>query len=169
MAVLVSLRATDTPRGAELRMPFARYFLFAGGALLLVLLVAAALLPSTSAVERVATQRAAIRIHSEMKLPERVVFDTSTPPATHHAETVPAESSAPASLPTNNEVTANARQAFAQMQSSDLNKAKLAGLKRSALKPHLRKSETRIRPATSRKVRLARQPQFDWFGGRMWW
>jgi hypothetical protein len=32
-----------------------------------------------------------------------------------------------------------------------------------------RKSETRKRAAAPRKIRLARQPQFDWFGGGMWW
>ena len=57
-------------------MPLARYFLLVGGALLVVLLVAGACLPSLPVVEQVETQRTKIRIQTEMKLPERVVFDT---------------------------------------------------------------------------------------------
>ena len=64
-------------------MPLARYFLLVGGALLVVLLVAGAWLPSLPVGEQAETQRAKIRIHTEMRLPERVVFDTSMPAVTH--------------------------------------------------------------------------------------
>lgn len=149
-------------------MPLARYFLLVGGTLLLVLLAAGAFLPSLPAVERAETQRAEIRIHSAMKLPERVVFDTSVPAITHHVAAATAEI-APPTPPSADDIGARARQAFAQAQSSDLNKSKLSDTKRHALKPaHSRKSETR-RAAAPRKVMLARNPQFDWFGGRMWW
>jgi len=147
-------------------MPLARYFLLVGGALLVVLLVAGAWLPSLPVVELVETQRTKIRIHTEMKLPERVVFDTSMPAVTHPPEPVTA---AP-SLPSADDVSAKARQAFAHVQSSDVSRSKLADTKRPELKSApSRKSETRKRAAAPRKVRLARQPQFDWFGGRMWW
>jgi len=147
-------------------MPLARYFLLVGGALLVVLLVAGACLPSLPVVEQVETQRTKIRIHTEMKLPERVVFDTSMPAVTHPPEPVTA---AP-SLPSADDVSAKARQAFAHLQSSDVSRSKLADTKRPELKSApSRKSETRKRAAAPRKVRLARQPQFDWFGGRMWW
>ena len=147
-------------------MPLARYFLLVGGALLVVLLVAGAWLPSLPVVELVETQRTKIRIHTEMKLPERVVFDTSMPAVTHPPEPVTA---AP-SLPSADDVSAKARQAFAHLQSSDVSRSKLADTKRPELKSApSRKSETRKRAAAPRKIRLARQPQFDWFGGRMWW
>ena len=147
-------------------MPLARYFLLVGGALLVVLLVAGACLPSLPVVEQVETQRTKIRIHTEMKLPERVVFDTSMPAVTHPPEPVTA---AP-SLPSADDVSAKARQAFAHLQSSDVSRMKPADTKRPELKSApSRKSETRKRAAAPRKVRLARQPQFDWFGGRMWW
>jgi len=146
-------------------MPLARYFLLVGGALLVVLLVAGACLPSLPVVERVETQRTKLRIHSEMKLPERVVFDTSMPAVTH----VTVETRTP-SLPPADDVSAKAWQAFAHLQSSDVSRLKLADTKRPELKSApSRKSETRKRAAAPRKVRLARQPQFDWFGGRMWW
>ena len=149
-------------------MPLARYFLLVGGALLFALLVVGAILPSLPAVERAETHRAEIRIHSEMKLPERVVFDTSVPAITRPVEAVTAEGAAP-TPPSAGDVGAKARQAFAQVQPSDLSTSKLSDSKRPGLKPaHSRKSETR-RAAAPRKVRLARNPQFDWFGGRMWW
>ena len=151
-------------------MPLARYFLLVGGALLVVLLVAGACLPSLPVVERVETQRTKLRIHSEMKLPERVVFDTSMPAVIHPVEPVTAETRTPG-LPPADDVSAKAWQAFAHLQSSDVSKSKLADTKRPELKSApSRKSETRKRAAAPRKVRLvARHPQFDWFGGRMWW
>ena len=151
-------------------MPLARYFLLVGGALLVVLLVTGAWLPSLPVVEQAETPRAKIRIHTEMKLPERVVFDTSMPAVTHPLGPVKAETGAP-SLPSADDVSAKARMAFAHLQSSDVSKSKLADTKRPELKSaSSRKSETRKRTAAPRKVRLvARHPQFDWFGGRMWW
>jgi hypothetical protein len=142
-------------------MPLARYFLLVGGALLLALFGAGAFLPSLPAVEHAESHRSEIRIHSAMKLPERVVFDTSVPAATHRAEAVTAEVAAPVP-PSAEDVSAKSRQAFAQVQPSDLNRSKLPDAKRSGIKSaHSRKAP--------RKVRLARQQQFDWFGGRMWW
>ena len=151
-------------------MPLARYFLLVGGALLVVLLVAGAWLPLLPVVEQAETPRAKIRIHTEMKLPERVVFDTSMPAVTRPLGPVTAETGAP-SVSSADDVSAKARQAFAHLQSSDVSKSKLADTKRPELKSApSRKSETRKRAAAPRKVRLvARHPQFDWFGGRMWW
>jgi hypothetical protein len=135
-----------------------------------MLLVAGAWLPSLPVVEPVETPRMKIRIHTEMKLPERVVFDTSMPAVTHTVKPATAEIGTP-TLPSADDVSAKAREAFAQLQSSDVSKSKPADTKRPELKSApLRKSETRKRAAAPRKVRLARQQhQFDWFGGRMWW
>ena len=151
-------------------MPLGRYFLLIGGALLVVLLVAGAYLPSPPVVEQVETRQPKIRIHSDKKLPERVVFDTSMPAVIHPLGPVTAETGAP-SVSSADDVSAKARQAFAHLQSSDVSKSKPADAKRPELKSaSSRKSETRKRTAAPRKVRLvARHPQFDWFGGRMWW
>src|ERR1700759_4475860 len=64
-------------------MPVARYFLFVGGALLLLLFVVSAGFPQLPAVQTpdTAADLPAIRIQSERKRPERVVFDTSVPAA----------------------------------------------------------------------------------------
>ena len=150
-------------------MPLARYFLLVGGALLALLLFAGACLPLLPVVEQAETQRPKIRIHTEMKLPERVVFDTSMPAVTRPLGPVTAETGAP-SVASADDVSAKARQAFAHLQSSDVSKSKLADTKRPELKSApSRKSETRKRAAAPRKVRIARHPQFDWFGSRMWW
>jgi hypothetical protein len=146
-------------------MPLARYFLLVGGALLLVLLVAGAFLPSLPAIEHAETKRAEIRIHSTIKLPERVVFDTSAPVVAPRVEAVTAE----VATPTPPSAEAQARQAFAQVQSSDLNRPKLSNPKRPGPKvAHARKTQTRHAAAPS-KMRFARHQPFDWFGNRMWW
>lgn len=60
-------------------MPLLRYFFFVGGSLLALLLVANAALPSVPVPESLTsgTDLPQVRIHSERKLPERVVIDTS--------------------------------------------------------------------------------------------
>ena len=151
-------------------MPLGRYFLLIGGALLIVLLVAGAYLPSPPIVEQVETRQTKIRIHSETNLPERVVFDTSMPAVTHPVDHTRAETDPPSSPPSADDLSAKSRQAFARLQSSDTSKARVAELKRPEFKTSpSRRSETRKRAPTPRKVRLARQPQFDWFGARMLW
>jgi len=151
-------------------MPLGRYFLLMGGALLMVLLVAGAYLPSPPVVEQVETRQPKIRIHSDKRLPERVGFDTSMPAVSHPVNPMTAETEPPSSPLSADDLSAKARQAFARLQSSDTSKAKLAELKRPEFKTSpSRRSETRKRAPTPRKIRLARQPQFDWFSGRMVW
>ena len=151
-------------------MPLGRYFLLMGGALLMVLLVAGAYLPSPPVVEQVETRRPKIRIHSDKKLPERVAFDTSVPAVTNPVDPTRAETDPPSSPPSADDLSAKARQAFARLQSSDTSKAKVAELKRPEFKTSpSRRGETRKHAPAPRKIRLARQPQFDWFGGRMLW
>src|ERR1700676_4434625 len=64
-------------------MPLARYFLFVGGVLLALLFVVDAVLPTLPVADADRTNtgvdRSVIRIHSDRKWPERVVFDTSIP------------------------------------------------------------------------------------------
>ena len=115
-------------------MPLARYFLFVGAALLALLFVADANLPKLPAAERTnaAAGPSMIRIHSDRKWPERVVFDTTLPsiaPAT--TGMVEAKASAPTSVA---DVSAKVRvrEVFAQfprppsspvqLQQSDLRK-----------------------------------------------
>jgi hypothetical protein len=102
-------------------MPVARYFLFVGGVLLALLVVIGSYAPQPpveTAVNSGAntdSDKPFIRINSERKWPEAVVYDTTHPPAVA-APVVAANIPAPAP-----EVSANARvrEAYAQFQPSD--------------------------------------------------
>jgi len=62
-------------------MPLLRYFIYVGGALLTLLLVSNAVLPQVPLPGTLtsASDLPPVRIHSERKLPDKVVFDTSVP------------------------------------------------------------------------------------------
>jgi hypothetical protein len=79
-------------------MPLARYFLVIGGVLLVLLFVVDAVLPSLPVADKTdaAVDMPVIRINSDRKWPERVVFDTSTSAFTA-VPTLKAEAAVPAS------------------------------------------------------------------------
>ena len=61
-------------------MPVARYFLYVGGVLIALLFAVAAIVPPEAAVHSApGIDRSTVRIHSDQKLPERVVYDTTLP------------------------------------------------------------------------------------------
>jgi hypothetical protein len=101
-------------------MPLMRYFTFVGGALLALLLIANACLPSLPVAggSQSTVDRSVIRIHSDTKWPERVVFDTSRPtitpspaPVAAVAEAPPPQKTAVAQLS-----KGQAREAYAQLR-----------------------------------------------------
>jgi hypothetical protein len=73
-------------------MPLLRYFVFVGGTLIALLFVANAAFPAMPLPQNLTSgsDHPAVRIHSDRKLPERVVFDTSV--------TLPQASAAPAAM-----------------------------------------------------------------------
>ena len=98
-------------------MPVARYFLFVGGVLLALLLAIDVLVPQQAVVDSQAAHsvnKTVVRIRSDQKLPERVVYDTSlptiVPPPSMTAQVVapPAPAVAPATA------QAGVRETFAQ-------------------------------------------------------
>src|SRR5437762_11884711 len=106
-------------------MPVARYFLFVGAALLALLFALDAFVPQQAAVASNGARsidKTVVRIRSDQKLPERVVYDTSLPtivppkPATVVAAAAPP---APAA-----DVTAQARvrNTFAQFVPAEARK-----------------------------------------------
>jgi len=64
-------------------MPLLRYFVFVGGALLALLFISDAVLPKQPLPSFLSVASSSdlplVRIHSERKWPERIVFDTSLP------------------------------------------------------------------------------------------
>jgi hypothetical protein len=109
--------------GAVQKMPVARYFFFVGAALLALLFVADAWLPKlpVTAVADAAVETPMIRIQSDRKWPERIVFDTSIPvvsPVQTAAAAVPVPASARVA-DVSADVSAKLREAFAQLQPSN--------------------------------------------------
>jgi len=145
-------------------MLLARYFLSVGGVLLALLFVADAVVPKVpaAATDRndTDTDKAVIRIHSDRKWPERVVFDTSIPtpivPAqTVKAEAVEAEAVVPPPAPVA-DVSAKTRvpEAFAQFVPHEPKKpeAKLQRKRKIA--------RSRVAPPM---IQVAQQPRFGFF------
>jgi hypothetical protein len=143
-------------------MPVLRYFVFVGAALLALLFVVAEAFPvlptaqNGGVTDTAAADVPMIRIHTDRKWPERVVFDTSAPtiiPATVAAVPVPPAPSAVADAGT--KVTA--RDAFAQLTPSDLKKVKPQP-KRKIAKGH-------VAPPP---MQVAQRPQFGLFAINLW-
>jgi hypothetical protein len=149
-------------------MPLARYFLIVGGVLIALLLVVGANPPTPQVADGAGVDLPAIRIHSDRKLPDRVVYDTSiptiAPPQLSSSESVVSTPPAP------DDVLAKARQetAFAQMQTPDARRPEAPGSRKSELVPK-RKHKHARRPAMQQPAWvMARQPRFGWFGNYVW-
>lgn len=146
-------------------MPLARYFLFVGGALLTLLFIADAYLPKPPAVARVDVDPPVIRIHSDRKWPERVVFDTSLP-TVMTAASANAQVSVPASATIAKvSVDARVRDAFARLQPSYQKPAQLSDVKKMEPQP---KRKLARRRAASPRMLVAQQPPFGFFARNTW-
>jgi hypothetical protein len=152
-------------------MPLARYFFFVGAALLALLFISDAYLPKLPVADNTvaAADPPLIRIHSDRKWPERVVFDTSLPtimprPAANTVASV----AAPATVA---DVSAKVRvrEAFAQLQPpSDPTKLHPADTKKPESKPQHKRRIARSRPNPPTML-AAQQPRFGFFGNSGWW
>jgi hypothetical protein len=139
-------------------MPVARYFLFVGGVLLALLFVIDALAPPQLAVASQASSvdRVTLRIRSDQKWPERVVYDTSLPTITPPAATIQAAAAPPPVVDAL--AQARVRNSFAQFAPAEAKKLELQA-------PRKRKI-AKARPNPS--VRLAQQSHFGFFGAPNW-
>src|SRR3974377_896706 len=102
-------------------MPVVRYFLFVGVALLALLFGIDAYVqkPPPAEVPRATTDLSMIRIRSDHKWPERVVFDTSLPTITHPSTPMRVVTIPPAA---EGSEKAGLRESIAQAQPADLKK-----------------------------------------------
>lgn len=144
-------------------MPLARYFLYVGAVLLALLFVADAYLPKFPATEKAHANLPLIRIHSDRKWPQRIVYDTSLPTSI---------STSVAALEPDVHVGAASaavwfgpkeREAFAQMQPLDAEQWQPAGFELRERKPQPRRKFARKGMS---KVAMARP--FGWFGRSFW-
>jgi hypothetical protein len=144
-------------------MPVLRYFVYVGAALLALLFVVAEAFPVLPTAQGVTDTAAAdvpmIRIHTDRKWPERVVFDTSAPtivPATVAA--APPPTPAPAAV-ADAGTKVPARDAFAQLAPSDLKKVNP--------KPQPKRKIAR-RHVAPPPMQVAQRPQFGLFAINLW-
>jgi len=145
-------------------MPLARYFLYVGGALLMLLFVANACLPKPPPAEAKVVYLPPIRIHSDEKWPERIVFDTSVP-MVRVAQTDSGIVHPPAPPPPAGVLPPDLREALAQMQPSDVGPQQSSKRAKPAPKSQ-RKLARRHSPPP---VLLAeRRSQFGWFAPTVW-
>lgn len=129
-------------------MPLARYFLFVGAGLFALLLVSSAYLATSQVTESAEDISPVIRIHSDRKWPERIVFDTSAPLA------IPPQVSSKAGVAASALVAdtpATARDAMAQL------------LPPNAIRPPPAQKMRDARPQRNRKIahRRAMPPTFQ--------
>jgi hypothetical protein len=151
----------------ERRMPLARYFFSVGGVLLALLFISDAYLPKLPVADRANSDLPVVRIHSDRKWPERVVYDTSLPTIIP-AQIANTDASVPAPA-TVADVSAKAqvREAFAQLQPSDANQLQPSDPKKPEPKLQ-RKRKIAKRRAAPPMVLVEQQPQFGLFGNRIW-
>jgi hypothetical protein len=137
-------------------MPVVRYFMYVGGALLALLFISGLFLPKSPVVDRTdsAAELPAIRIHSDRKWPERVVFDTSIPTIVP-AQTAKAEAIAPSPTPVADvSARVRVREAFAQMVPPEP--------KKPEAKPQRKRKIAKNRVAPP-MIQVAQQPRFGFF------
>lgn len=151
-------------------MPLLGYFWKVGAALLALLFVADVLLSKAPVMENAAVDRLTIRIQSDRKWPERVVFDTHSPVIAGAAPVISIAEAAtspdrvkPPAQAAEQLTVANA---LALLPRPDARSPEAVDRKRSRKAQH-----AAIRPkrqVTPPIVLAARQGQFPWFGFRSW-
>jgi hypothetical protein len=149
-------------------MPLARYFVFVGGVLLALLFIFDAFQPKLPVADATdaGVDKSIIRIHSDRKWPERVVFDTSLPTIAP-AQTVKAQAAVPAPA-TVADVPAKVRvrEAFAQLP-FDPKQAQPSEPKRPEQKLQRKRKIVKNR-APPPVMLVAQQPRFGFFGNSIW-
>jgi hypothetical protein len=149
-----------------IKMPVLRYFLFVGGALLALLFALNAYLPKGPVEASADYDLPAVRIHSDRKWPERVVFDTSRPTILPQ-QTASTAATVPASPRVADVSKGNLRDSFAQLQPSDQAQAQPTDLKKPEKKV-VRKRRIAKRRGAPPMMLVAQQPQFSFFGNSTW-
>ena len=145
-------------------MPLRQYFSSVGGVLLALLFILDVWFPKPQVVTRAQANLPLIRIHSDRKWPERVVYDTSLPTIVP-TSTASAEVPAPETIDGASAST-SVREALA-MQKLSADRLQRSNAKVREPKPVHRSKLARKRvPAPT--FAMVRHPQFGWFGGNFW-
>ena len=145
-------------------MPVARYFLFVGGVLLALLFALDAFSPQQVAVAGNAApsiDKTVVRIRSDQKPPERVVYDMTLPTIVPPAATtqVAAVPPAPVADPS---AQSRVRDTFAQFVPAEAKKLE----KQVEPQPPRKRKVAKSHPA--QPLRFAQQQHFGFFGNNTW-
>ena len=153
-------------------MPVARYFLFVGGVLVALLLAINAFVPEQAVVASQAApsvDKTVVRIRSDQKPPERVVYDTSlltiVPPQALTAQAV-VPAAAPASPLADATAQARVRETFAQYVPAEAKKPEPQVQRKRKVAKSRPASPMQI--AQQPQMRVAQQSHFGFFGGPNW-
>ena len=141
-------------------MPLARYFYYVGGVLLALLFISDAYFPKLPVEHSASTASYVIRIHSDRKWPERIVYDTNLPtiiPA--QVANMEESAAAPATIAP---AKAGEWEAYAQLRSSDVSQSPSPDAKKREPRLHRQRKFTKKREAPPAFL-VARQQQFGWF------
>ena len=147
-------------------MPIARYFLFVGGMLLALLVAIDALFPQQAAVVSQAApsiDKTVVRIRSDQKPPERVVYDTSLPTIVPPVVTAKA-ATPPPPTPVVADIPARARETFAQVVPEAKKPEPQVQRKRKVAKVRQAPPMQFAQP----QMRVAQQSHYGFFGGPSW-
>jgi hypothetical protein len=145
-------------------MPVARYFLFVGGVLLALLFALDMFVPHQAAVasNSGSIDKTVVRIRSDQKPPERVVYDmtqpTIVPPATL---TQVAAAPAPVAPLVDLNAQARVRDTFAQFVPAE---AKKLEKQAEAQAPRKKKVARVAKSRSAQPMRIAQQQHFGFFG-----
>ncbi|MGH6642926.1 MAG: hypothetical protein ACRED3_09545 [Bradyrhizobium sp.] len=145
-------------------MPVARYFLFVGGVLLALLFALDAFAPQQVAVASNSAppiDKTVVRIRSDQKLPDRVVYDMSLPTIVPPAAQTQV-AAAPAGPIVDINAQARVRDSFAQFVPAE---AKKLEKQHEPQAPRKRKI-AKVRSA--QPMRVAQQQHFGFFGNNTW-
>jgi hypothetical protein len=144
----------------ERRMPLSRYFLYVGGVLLALLFIADAYLPKLPVAHRADEVSYNIRIHSDGKWPERIVYDTSLPTITTlQVANVEQSAAVPVTIAS---AEARVREAFAQLRPLDTSQLQSSNSKKREPKRQRQRKITK-RHTPPPVLLVERQRQFGWF------
>ena len=142
-------------------MPVARYFLYVGAVLMALLFAVDAFTPKatvagSSAIAAAPSENSSLRIRSDHKWPERVVYDTSLPTIVPPKAEIVAMVPVPAE-----EISAKSRvrESFAQFRPADEPKLEAKPVPKRKVAKH------RAAPPV---MRVAQQPYSGFFGRDFW-
>jgi hypothetical protein len=148
-------------------MPLARYFLYVGGILFTLVFILDACLTRLPVAQSAHVNSPVIRIQSDRKWPERIVFDTTLPTIVPVPAAIAEGRAVNPIAVTDAAAKEREREAFALMQSSDVRRLQPSDPGRRELKPQ-RPRKVAKRHVPARSVLVWRQPQFGWFGNTIW-